>query len=380
MDTQTISMLLQLAQRQNVMQSHSSQDDKDSTSFEDMLSQKRDNVSGQKETTSSSSASKENTATQEKTETPEAPVQEEDMTNAQQLLAAMALQQQAYTPQVLAVQQQNVNVAEVQTPAAQAAVQATAAQTVAETPVTNQTIAQTQTAPVADPETPSLTMVQPQANATATQAEPQQMPLQAQTAPTEQQTTESTNLSSQVEVEAPQEQNTGKNEEPTVIVNSNEQPLFQDVESVPVKVGETMQTVDTTSPDMDSQLADTIQAELKTVGDKVQVQLKPEHLGQITIELTQHGEKLGVVIYAENSKTVSLLAQHAGSLGVLMEDRTGQHVNIQVQQQEQQQPQYDGHNQQQQSQQEEHQQPRRKEEQDSFINQLRLGLFQFETV
>ena len=76
--------------------------------------------------------------------------------------------------------------------------------------------------------------------------------------------------------------------------------------------------------------------------------LKPEHLGQITIELTQHGDKLGVVIYAENSKTVSLLAQHAGSLGVLMEDRTGQNVNIQVQQQEQQQqPQYDGHNQQQ---------------------------------
>lgn len=91
-------------------------------------------------------------------------------------------------------------------------------------------------------------------------------------------------------------------------------------------------------------IADTVRAELKNTGDKVEIQLKPEHLGKITIELTQTAGGIGLLIHADNAKTASLLAQHAGNLGALLEDRTGQHVQIQVPQQEHQQPQYDGHN------------------------------------
>ena len=168
-----------------------------------------------------------------------------------------------------------------------------------------------------------------------------------------------------------------------VAVAQAEQPVFQDVENIPVKVADAAQMVDTTSADMDARIADTVQAELKNTGDKVEIQLKPEHLGKITIELTQTAGGIGLLIHADNAKTTSLLAQHAGNLGALLEDRTGQHVQVQVPQQEQQQPQYDGHNRQQQ---EQHQNQRAQEqtmsqdEQDSFLGQLRLGLYQMETV
>ena len=88
-----------------------------------------------------------------------------------------------------------------------------------------------------------------------------------------------------------------------------------------------------------------------------------------------------MVIFADNAKTTSLLAQHAGNLGALLEDRTGQTVHVQVQQQEPEQPQYDGHNQQNRQQQEEQSHPKQsKAEQDSFLGQLRLGLYQLDAV
>ena len=167
-----------------------------------------------------------------------------------------------------------------------------------------------------------------------------------------------------------------------VTVAQAEQPVFQNVENVPVKVADAAQAVDTASADMDARIADTVRAELKNTGDKVEIQLKPEHLGKITIELTQTAGGIGLLIHADNAKTASLLAQHAGNLGALLEDRTGQHVQIQVPQQEHQQPQYDGHNRQQQERHQNHraQEPAiSQEEQDSFLGQLRLGLYQMET-
>ena len=191
----------------------------------------------------------------------------------------------------------------------------------------------------------------------------------------------------------PQQQSTGeentamdtagakKTEEPSVSVAQQEQPLFGEVETVPVKVGETTPKINTEAPDMEKQLADTIEANLKNAGDKEEVQLEPENLGRITIEMVQHEGKLGLVIYAESTKTTSLLAQHAGNLCALLEDRSGQIVQVQVQQQEQQpQPQYDGHNQQEQQQEQQQHPQQSKAEQDSFLGQLRLGLTQLESL
>ena len=202
----------------------------------------------------------------------------------------------------------------------------------------------------------------------------QQQGLQDAASHTEQQPTADT-AAGQKLVEANQQ------DDQPVVMMQQEQPLFRDVETVPVKVGEATPTVDVNAPDMEKQLADTIKANLSTVGDKVRIQLQPENLGHITIELAQHGSKLGLVIYADSAKTTSLLAQHAGNLGALLEDRTGQTVHIQVQQQEPEQPQYDGHNQQNRQQQEQQSHPQQsKAEQDSFLGQLRLGLYQLDTI
>ena len=159
-----------------------------------------------------------------------------------------------------------------------------------------------------------------------------------------------------------------------------EQPLFREIEATPIKVAENTHTVDTEAPDMDVQLADKVQATLKQVGDKVEIQLTPEHLGKITIELTQTASGIGLVVHAETAKTTSLLAQHAGNLGALLENRTGEQVQVQVPQQENQQQNYDGHNRQQHEQQQNHAHNEQmdKDEQDSFLGQLRLGLFQME--
>lgn len=152
MDTQTISLLMQLMQRNDVMQSQGNRKDQDST-FEDMLNQKREDVSNKKDTTSNQTPAKD-TQVQEKpeqSEPPKVPGQEQDVTNAQQLLAAMMLQQP--TPQVIEVQP---DVAAVQTPLVQNVVQTVAAQTVAtETTMPGQTIPQAQAAQTANVEMPS---------------------------------------------------------------------------------------------------------------------------------------------------------------------------------------------------------------------------------
>lgn len=151
-------------------------------------------------------------------------------------------------------------------------------------------------------------------------------------------------------------------------------PLFKDVESAPIKVGESTQTLDTQSPDMEEKLKDIIKYNIKNVGDKVEIQLNPHNLGKITIELVEKDGLTSVLMTAENHKTMSLLAQHAGSIETLMQDKLAQPVHVYVEQQPQQ---YDDANRQQRQQQQNNQQnsqSQSKDEQQSFVDQLRLGL------
>ena len=298
--------------------------------------------------------------------------------DVRQALTAMLFQ--PYVVQDVAVQQPAQENVDNMMVSAMPTVDAAVTQTV-QTAVAAET-----TVPVLQQETAQPTVQVPQQMA-AEQAQPtsevvvpqegvQQQGLQDAASHTEQQPTADT-AAGQKLVEANQQE---QDDQP-VVMTQQEQPLFRDVETVPVKVGEATPTVDVNAPDMEKQLADTIKANLSTVGDKVRIQLQPENLGHITIELAQHGSKLGLVIYADSAKTTSLLAQHAGNLGALLEDRTGQTVHIQVQQQEPEQPQYDGHNQQNRQQQEQQSHPQQsKAEQDSFLGQLRLGLYQLDTI
>lgn len=381
MNMEQINMMAQMVMQQGQLSGASSGKDSDS-SFQDMMNQKQDVASStqqepSKQQPTNSEATQEEPVQQpgEAADTGASEVSDE----VRQLLAAMIFQQ--YVPQEN-IEAQPVAVETVAAvPMAEAAAQQASVQ---------ELVATVQT-------TPEAAIPQTEVAGATVQTAQQVVPGQEQSAePTA--VFQQDNVQPQVVQEAqtqqnPQQQSTGeentamdtagakKTEEPSVSVAQQEQPLFGEVETVPVKVGETTPKINTEAPDMEKQLADTIEANLKTAGDKVEVQLEPENLGRITIEMVQHEGKLGLVIYAENTKTTSLLAQHAGNLCALLEDRSGQIVQVQVQQQEQQpQPQYDGHNQQNQQQEQQQHPQQSKAEQDSFLGQLRLGLTQLESL
>ena len=378
MNMEQINMMMQLMMQQGQVSGSNTGKDSNGDSFQDMMSQKQDAVSSNKPS-SNDQQTQSKPAQNDKTQQTDQQTPQENVPevsdDVRQAMAALLLQ--PYVVQDVAVQQtaqENVDMV-----ATMPTVDAAVAQTV-QTAVAAETMT-----PAVQQETaqPTMQVSQQQAapeqmqtapEVTAPQEGVQQQGLQNASAQTGQQSTgEAATEQKMVEVDQPDDQ--------SVVVTKQEQPLFRDVETVPVKVGDATPTVDVNAPDMEKQLADTIQAKLNTVGDKVQIQLQPENLGHITIELVQHGGKMGLVIFADNAKTTSLLSQHAGNLGALLEDRTGQTVHVQVQQQEPEQPQYDGHNQQNRQQQEEQSHPKQsKAEQDSFLGQLRLGLYQLDAV
>ena len=157
-----------------------------------------------------------------------------------------------------------------------------------------------------------------------------------------------------------------------------ETPLFQNVENTPVKVGETTPVLDTQSPNVEQDLQDIIKYNLKADGDKVEIQLNPSNLGKITIELVQKDGSMSVLVTAENSKTLSLLAQHAGGIETMMQERLSQPVHVFIEQQQQQQfnDNQNHNNQQNQNNQNNENNKPSKDEQQNFIDQLRLGLYQ----
>lgn len=370
MTTEQLSMLT--AMMQNAAKPGIGSGSKDGKSdFQDMLQQKADRPAQSKDQTKA--PAKETTQTEQpKTEKSPAQGESEDGISTEMLAAqqlAMALVAQQYTAPIVTAEQPAVE-----------AVPIVAAdlmqQSVQPEALTQAAAAQPEMTEIPEQQ-PAMPMPQQPVKQQTVESAPMQQA--EQTAPEAQEEPE-------VRVQTDKELNVDKTVKPgskdkstRVDTAPTEQPLFREVEATPIKVGETMHTVDTEAPDMDSQLADKLQATLKHVGDKVEIQLAPAHLGKITIELTQTATGVGLLVHAENAKTTSLLAQHAGNLGALLEDRTGQQVQVQVPQQQNQQNDYDGHNRQQHEQQNHAQREQMdKDEQDSFLGQLRLGLFQME--
>ena len=152
------------------------------------------------------------------------------------------------------------------------------------------------------------------------------------------------------------------------------QPLFRNVETVPVKVGETSET-DTTQPDLDAQLAKQIGTTLEDGAQQVKIQLTPESLGALTIDLTRTQDgALQVVLHTTTEKAANLLSQHTENLGALLQNNTQNTVQIEVQRQEQNQ-QFQQQSQQQNQQHGQGQQhSRRQQSGEDFLQQLRLGL------
>ena len=157
------------------------------------------------------------------------------------------------------------------------------------------------------------------------------------------------------------------------------QKLFHDVKAAPVKVGEVYDT-NTEEPDVAKQIDTGLAQALEKGESLVRIQLNPEHLGSVTIEITQSTEGLiTVALTARSSETRGLLERHAGELQGMIASRTQQDVEVNVQQnQESQQGQnqqnYDGHNGHAQDGQEQRRHQQEQTSSQDFIQQLRLGL------
>lgn len=166
-------------------------------------------------------------------------------------------------------------------------------------------------------------------------------------------------------------------------VDQGPRQLFHDVKAAPVKVGETYDVEQADKADVARQVDAGLAQALEKGESMVRIQLTPENLGSVTVEITHSAEGIiRVALSAHSTETRGLLERHAGELQGLLANRTRQDVEVNVQQsqegqqnQNQQNP-YDGRSGNGQGGQEERRQPRREQAKhgQDFMQQLRLGL------
>lgn len=177
----------------------------------------------------------------------------------------------------------------------------------------------------------------------------------------------------QSETDARQEQS----DEDSFVENvevSGERTIFREVETAPVKVSETTSESELTES-VETQINEKLTQTLSAGETRVELQLNPEHLGKITIELTQSSDgALHVSLFADNHQTRLMLERDTSGLQGLLSRNVQEEVLVEVpqQQQAQQQESYEGHRQQEQQQEQQRHQQRQQSE--NFLDQLRLGL------
>ena len=165
-----------------------------------------------------------------------------------------------------------------------------------------------------------------------------------------------------------------------VAADAAPQQPFRDVEAVPIKVAETVQPEAEARPEeVSRQLVGQITTSLENGASKVEVRLTPEHLGDVTVELTRDGDgALHVVLTPERAATGELLERHITSLRTALGGNESEPVQITVQRQqnERQEQSYDGRggqsHQGQQQEQQQREDPRRHAYE--FLQQLQLGM------
>ena len=154
------------------------------------------------------------------------------------------------------------------------------------------------------------------------------------------------------------------------------QPLFDRTEHMPVKVGEA-ETLDATEPDFAPRLAKAITEAEQEGARHVELKLAPEHLGKLSVELTQGKDGvLHIVFHAENEQAMKLLQEHSATLVSMLHGSHSGEIQVEVprpqqgeqpwQQPEQQPGQQHGRNPQEQG--------RQRQSTEDFLQQLRLGL------
>ena len=155
-----------------------------------------------------------------------------------------------------------------------------------------------------------------------------------------------------------------------------ERPVFEDVREVPVKVGEAPAAEKPSEP-VEVQVGKQLETALAKGETKVEIQLTPDSLGKIRVEVTLREDGgLLVQLHAENSRTQGILEKNLAGLESLLGRSSQQEVQVEVPRHQESQQQNLFDQQQKEQQQQQQQQQRREHPQNSedFLQQLRLGL------
>lgn len=163
-------------------------------------------------------------------------------------------------------------------------------------------------------------------------------------------------------------------------VETGPEAIFRNVREVMVKVGEAPAAeASSETANVEEQITGKLTEALKLGESKVEIQLTPESLGSVKVELTRSADgTLSVILSAENSRTGNLLEKHSNALQNLLMNNGQERVQVEVHnaqesQQHQQHDFADGHNGNQEGRQQE-QQDREQPNAQDFLQQLRLGL------
>lgn len=307
-------------------------------------------------------------------DTPQAAENEEPVTEQQMTMAALAMMQNPVVPQP-----------------AEAPVEEAAA-----APQTGSELLEA-TAPVVESAAPKAEaeVVKPQENLNTEPVKPMEKPERPQAAEKVEPTKETVEPAAQPKEEVKAEKAQGASEfkakaevktnTPETMSGGIAEPLFHDVEAAPVKVANAKAPEQTEMGEqVKSQVTEKVTAALQQGESQVQLQLNPEYLGHVTVELTRGTDgTLSVVLHAERLQTQGLLEKHMGGLQELLSANGRETVVVEVQRQQesQQSANFDyngssGNGKQGQPQQE--QQQRHPQHTENFLQQLRLGLVPLE--
>lgn len=377
----------QIAQSTLPQISNNNQQSGETKDFHSLLSEKRTQAE-EKDTQSTSKTQ----APQQ--ETQQQPAAQTDAAAATQSTAAAFAQQMAMQPVGMMDLQMQANVTNVPVENAVQAVPTletalpTAPQTVAETPVQAQVLPTTveTTTPAAAVAVPVQTEQEGDGQ-TVSQAETAPLAVQAQAeTETVQLTQPQQELGEEGQPAAEQDQTTQKTDVEVLEVPTSEtsQPLFQDSKVMPHRVGDTP-VLDTQSGELEGKLTSIIQTSLEDNGQRLTIQLAPEQLGNVVVEMTRTPEGvLHVILHTETEQAAKLLSEHSSTLGLMLQNSQQSEVRVEVprpnqsEQPWQQPDQNNGQNQQESRQQQG--QNRQNQSSENFLQQLRLGLLPVDTL
>lgn len=163
-----------------------------------------------------------------------------------------------------------------------------------------------------------------------------------------------------------------------------EAPLFEEVETAPIKVAEAPERAEK-APEVEKQVSEKLVSVLESGETRVEIRLDPAELGKLTIELTRNEDgALNILLNAENVQTRGLLERHVTGLQEALAERGQQNVQITVDQSNESQRQDNNANQrndfQDGSNGRQNEQHRRDDHRsgEDFLQQLRLGLIPIE--